>query len=137
MPNRSRGAHAPLDMSVIVNRAEPEPGPGPETAVPKRKRAPARTDAERQADAERKLAVAPMPAAQKKEDAFPHRVTLPLTVDQWNALKQARNEDEIEHSYRVRAAVMLWMEDEKLRARIDKLAKANSDRDRRIRGQRR
>ena len=136
MPNtRTRAAHAPLDMSAIVNRAEPEPEPEP--AAPKRKRAPARTAAERQADAERKLAAAPMPAEQKKEDAFPHRVTLPLTVDQWQALKQARIEDEIEHSYRVRAAVMLWMEDERLRARIDKLAKQNSDRDKRIRGQRR
>jgi hypothetical protein len=114
-------------MSAIVNRAEPEPEP----EAPKRKRAPRRTAAERQ------LAAAPMPVRQASEAAFPHRVTLPLTEDQWQALKAARNADDIEHSYRVRAAVMLWMEDDRLRARIDKLAKANSDRDKRIRGQRR
>lgn len=126
MPNRSRSAHAPLDMSAIVNRAEPEPEP----EAPKRKR-PARQPAER------KLAAAPMPTQQTGEPMFPHRVTLPLTEDQWQALKKARNEDDIEHSYRVRAAVMLWMEDDRLRARIDKLAKQHSDRDKRIRGQRR
>ena len=135
MPNRGRGAHAPLDISAIVNRAEPEPTAKAPAA--KRQRAARTPTAERTPTAGRKLSAAPMPAQQASEAAFPHRVTLPLTADQWQALKQARNEDDIEHSYRVRAAVMLWMEDDRLRARIDKLAKQNSDRDKRIRGQRR
>lgn len=126
MPSRKSSPRAPLSLDAIVNRAAPEPEPSAD--APKQ---PARQRAART-----QLAAAPMAGEGKRDPLFPHRVTLPLTKDQWQALKQARNDDEIEHSYRVRAAVMLWMQDERLRARIDKLAAQESRRDKERRGYR-
>ena len=126
-----RGQAAAAQMKAMLavvkpaEQAEAEPAPGPAARPSRAKRTAAKSHA-----------APPMAADQGKPAMFPHRVTLPLTRDQWLALKQARNDDEIEHSYRVRAAVVLWMQDERLRARIDKLAAQESQRDKQRRGYR-
>jgi hypothetical protein len=60
---------------------------------------------------------------------------IPLTTDaaMKRALEQARVEDGVTATYRVRAMIELWQEDERIRARVDRKARANRDRDRRLR----
>lgn len=54
------------------------------------------------------------------------RVAVPMPKDMRDALALARVDDDIEATVRIRAMVELWMHDERLRARVDKLAKTRS-----------
>jgi hypothetical protein len=65
-----------------------------------------------------------MPAEQGRPRAFySARISHTTTPDQKRALDLARVEDGIEATARLRAMTQLWMEDERLRARVDKLAR--------------
>ena len=77
-----------------------------------------------QSPAQRPPAPEPMPAEQTRPAAYSARIHLTTTREQTRALAQARVDDGIEVTARVRAMIALWMEDERLRRRIDKLAKS-------------
>lgn len=70
----------------------------------------------------------PMPAEQEapKETEW---VRIPLNVDEEmrRALEQARLDDRIETTVRIRAMIQLWQEDERHRARVDKRARMLRD----------
>lgn len=72
---------------------------------------------------EGRKAPAPMPAATPAGPNYPKRMTLPLTVEDHRALRVAHLDDGVEATARLRAMLALWQQDERLRARIDKLAK--------------
>lgn len=115
-------------MLKMVSTPEPAPEPKARAKRPARERAvPARG---------RAVSAAPMAAEQPKPQRYPNRFSLPLTDEQHKALIMARAEDGIEGSYRVRAALSLWLEDDRLRKRIDKLAREESQRDKLTRGYR-
>lgn len=72
-------------------------------------------------------APAPMPATVAASGpAYPKRMTLPLTVEDHRALRVAHLDDGVEATARLRAMLALWQQDERLRARIDKLARQMS-----------
>ena len=71
----------------------------------------------------------PMPAEQQTHRAKEHRakewpIRIPLNVDDGmrRALEQARVDDRIETTARIRAMIQLWQEDETFRARVNELA---------------
>ncbi|HET6751582.1 MAG TPA: hypothetical protein VFL71_20240 [Actinomycetes bacterium] len=66
----------------------------------------------------------PMPAEQSRPAAYSARLHLTTTREQARALAQARVDDGIEVTARVRAMIALWQQDERLRRRIDKLARS-------------
>jgi hypothetical protein len=66
----------------------------------------------------------PMPAEQGRPAAYSSRLHITVTPEQARALAQARVDDGIEVTARLRAMVALWQEDERLRKRIDKLARS-------------
>lgn len=65
----------------------------------------------------------PMPAEQGRPAAYSSRLHITVTPEQARALAQARVDDGIEVTARLRAMVALWQEDERLRKRIDRVAK--------------
>jgi hypothetical protein len=128
MPSKQQTAREAA-MAAMAAMVKPAAAPEPEAPAPKR---PAR-----QRPARAQLTAAPMPAEQSKPPLFEKRFTLPLTPEQWGALTDARRADGVEGTWRIRAMIALWQEDPKIRARVDKLAKAEADRDKRARGYRR
>jgi hypothetical protein len=64
-----------------------------------------------------------MPAEQPKPAGWDARISLTASTDMKRALDQARVNDGIEATARIRAMITLWQEDAKLRTRIDKLAR--------------
>jgi hypothetical protein len=66
----------------------------------------------------------PMPAEQTRSAAYSSRLHITVTPGQAHALAQARVDDGIEVTARLRAMIALWEEDERLRRRIDKLARS-------------
>jgi hypothetical protein len=92
--------------------------------------APATEPAEQAPSRERKQApprdrvAAPMPAETQKTGIYSKRIPLMTTPDMHRALVQARTDDGIEATARIRAMITLWQNDERLRARVDKLAKS-------------
>lgn len=87
--------------------------------------APARTagKAAGKTTGEGRKAPAPMPATVPSGPTYPKRMTLPLTVEDHRALRVAHLDDGVEATARLRAMLALWQQDERLRARIDKLAR--------------
>jgi len=77
-----------------------------------------------------------MPAETPRPDRYPHRLTLTVSTEQKQALAMARATDGVDSTSRLRALLQLWLDDERLRARADKLALADSQRDRQARGRR-
>jgi len=61
--------------------------------------------------------------------AWDARMSLTLSKEMKRALDVARVDDGVEGTVRIRAMITLWQEDERLRRRIDKLAKTLRDRD--------
>jgi hypothetical protein len=51
------------------------------------------------------------------------RITLPLWQTLWRALQLARVDDGIDTTIRIRSMIELWVHDDRIRARVDKLAK--------------
>jgi hypothetical protein len=65
-----------------------------------------------------------MPAEQARPAAlYSARISHTTTPEQKRALDMARVDDGIEATARLRAMTQLWIEDERLRARVDKLAR--------------
>ena len=65
-----------------------------------------------------------MPAEQARPRAFySARISHTTTPEQKRALDLARVEDGIEATARLRAMTQLWIEDERVRTRVDKLAR--------------
>jgi hypothetical protein len=60
------------------------------------------------------------PAQQDKEPMFDARLNLPLTDEMMRALKQARLDDGLEATARIRAMITIWQEDERFRNRVNK-----------------
>jgi hypothetical protein len=54
---------------------------------------------------------------------YPARLPLMTSTDQKRALELARVEDGITATARVRAMITLWQEDDRIRRRVDRLAK--------------
>ncbi|MFJ3481654.1 hypothetical protein [Streptomyces microflavus] len=69
-------------------------------------------------------APATMPAEQDAPRAlYSARITFTTTEQQRRALEEAKVEDRIDKTARLRAMVALWEQDERLRKRVDKLAR--------------
>jgi hypothetical protein len=68
------------------------------------------------------LADAPAPAAEKKGPRFKVRIPLNADPEMRRALEEARLEDRIDTTTRIRAMIKLWQEDDRLRARVNKRA---------------
>jgi hypothetical protein len=89
--------------------------------------APRTPRAARPARAPRAAASAPAPAAmaptQARPPAWDARLSLTLSLDMKRALALAKVDDGIEDTARIRAMITLWQDDERLRHRIDRLAK--------------
>jgi hypothetical protein len=64
-----------------------------------------------------------MPAEQHRPATWDARVNLTLSRDMKRALDMARIDDGLEATARIRAMITLWQEDERHRARVDKLAR--------------
>jgi hypothetical protein len=68
-------------------------------------------------------AAGPMPAAQRAPKRWPVRIPLNTDEEMRRALEEARLEDRIDTTARIRAMIQLWQEDDRLRARVNKRAK--------------
>ena len=66
----------------------------------------------------------PMPAEQAGAKRWNARANLTLTSEQKQALDMARAMDGIPDTARLRAMISLWPNDERIRARVDKLARS-------------
>ena len=69
-------------------------------------------------------AAGPMPAEQATAKRWDARASLTLTAEMKRALDMARAIDGIPDTARIRAMISLWQDDERLRARVNKLAKS-------------
>jgi hypothetical protein len=89
--------------------------------------APRAPRAARPARAPRAAASAPappvMPPTQARPPAWDARLSLTLSQEMKRALALAKVDDGIEDTARIRAMITLWQDDERLRHRVDKLAK--------------
>lgn len=66
---------------------------------------------------------AAMPPEQPKTVTYSERINLTTTPEQNRALNLARVDDGIDKTARLRAMIALWQQDERIRRRIDKLAR--------------
>lgn len=64
------------------------------------------------------------PGGQPKGRRWAARASLTLTAEQKQALDIARALDGIPDTARIRAMISLWQDDERIRARVDKLARS-------------
>jgi hypothetical protein len=64
-----------------------------------------------------------MPAEQRKPPTWDARISLTTSKEMKRAFDQARIEDGIEATARIRALMQLWIDDPRLRARANKLAR--------------
>jgi hypothetical protein len=108
-PRRASRAKAPTDPAATTARAPRET---------------ARTTAPRTTTRRTAAPVAAMPAETEGRSKYPVRVPLQTSPEQKRALEQARVDDGIQATARLRAMVALWMEDPRIRARVDKLARS-------------
>jgi hypothetical protein len=69
-------------------------------------------------------AAPPIPQDQPRAKEWPVRIPLNVDDDMRRALDQARTDDRIETTARIRAMIHLWREDEQFRARVNELAPA-------------
>lgn len=65
-----------------------------------------------------------MPAEQPTPVFYSSRINLTVTPDMLRTLRLAKVDDGIDATARIRAMIQLWEDDEKLRRRIDKLARS-------------
>jgi hypothetical protein len=63
-----------------------------------------------------------MPAETDGRAKYPVRVPMQTNAEQKRALEQARVDDGIQATARLRAMVALWMTDDRIKAKVDKLA---------------
>jgi hypothetical protein len=63
-----------------------------------------------------------VPADQPRVKEWPVRIPLNVDDEMRRALEQARVDDRIETTARIRAMIHLWREDQAFRARVNKLA---------------
>jgi glucose/arabinose dehydrogenase len=96
------------------------PDAGAEEAAPAA-RAPRQPRARKEPPAAKSAAA--MPAEQAKPPVWDARISLTLSREMKRALDLARAEDGLELTARIRAMITLWQDDDRLRARVDKLAK--------------
>jgi len=97
--------------------------------APSRISAPGRTPAKRQrrtpAKPDTRISAAPA-EAERKDVAYPERLSITTTAAQIKALRMARAADGIQATARLRALIAAWMDDSpegrKLRERIDRAA---------------
>lgn len=89
-------------------------------AAPAPREEPARKAPERKAPARKPAA---MPPEQPRAVTYSERINLTTTPEQNRALNLARVEDGIDKTARLRAMIALWQQDERIRKRIDKLAR--------------
>ena len=73
---------------------------------------------------------APAPEPAKPAAAYSQRINLTVTPEQNRALGQAALDDGVDKTYRLRAMISLWQEDERLRKRVDKRAQQDQSRGR-------
>lgn len=64
----------------------------------------------------------PMPADRPRAKEWPVRIPLNVDDEMRRALEQARVDDRIETTARIRAMIHLWQEDDQFRARVNELA---------------
>ncbi|MEV5880713.1 hypothetical protein AB0L75_42385 [Streptomyces sp. NPDC052101] len=112
-------------------------GAGKKTAPPTKKaaakKAPAKTAKKTAAPAKKTAAkkapaAAAAPVAMPAEQEAPRslysaRITFTTTPEQRRALELAKVDDGIDKTARIRAMVALWEQDDRLRRRVDKLAR--------------
>lgn len=55
-------------------------------------------------------------------DAYPKRLSMTLTPDQMSRLKQARVNDDVQSTYRIRAMIDLYFGNPEFRMRVDTIA---------------
>lgn len=106
-------AAAIAEQMAGLAKAAPAPEPAKARTTTRERKRPARG----------RPAAAPMPAEAPRPARYDKRVPLMTTQEQHRALVLARAEDGIEATARLRALIQLWMEDDRLRARADKLAR--------------
>jgi hypothetical protein len=112
---RTRAADLGSRIAALHPEGTAEEAPAPKARAPRAPRA---------ARAARMPAAAPaMPAAQKTPERWPERISLKTDTDMKRALEQARLDDRIEVTARIRAMIQLWQEDDRLRARVDRRAR--------------
>jgi hypothetical protein len=100
------------------------PDTGPEEAATPAARAPRQPRARKTAASARPARpAAAMPAEQARPPVWDARISLTLSKEMKRDLDVARAEDGLELTARIRAMITLWQEDERLRARVDKLAR--------------
>jgi hypothetical protein len=63
-------------------------------------------------------------ADEPKAEKWPARISMTASRDMKRQLEQARLDDGIEVTARLRAMITLWLDDPQLRARVDELARA-------------
>jgi hypothetical protein len=68
-------------------------------------------------------AAPPMAAEQSRPKDWPVRIPLNVDEEMRRALEEARLDDRIETTARIRAMIQLWQEDDRLRARVNKRAR--------------
>lgn len=68
-------------------------------------------------------AVAKLPADQPKAEKWPARISMTASREMKRDLEQARLDDGIEVTARLRAMITLWQSDPQLRARVDELSR--------------
>jgi|SRR5579875_1174083 len=122
---------APVKTARRARQAPAQPKTAPRGRSAKASSAPAASAPRERATSRRtatqaptRARVAPMPAETdgKAKATYPVRVPMQTNADQKRALEQARVDDGIQATARLRAMVALWMTDDRVRARVDKLA---------------
>lgn len=68
------------------------------------------------------VSAAPMPADRPRAKEWPVRIPLNVDDEMRRALEQARVDDRIETTARIRAMIHLWQEDQAFRDRVNELA---------------
>jgi hypothetical protein len=117
----TRDAQAGLTNAfAALAQTPPAAAPASPARAPRRPRAP-RTAVSSAPPASPPPAA--MPATQTRPPTWDARLSLTLSQEMKRALDLAKVEDGIEGTARIRAMITLWQDDERLRHRIDRLAK--------------
>lgn len=125
MAARKRGT---VDLSAAIgdeaaehqDQAGTAAAPVAEAARPARPARPAPSAAPEKPEAP---AAAVASAAVQHETKWDARLSLTLSKEMKRALDLARADDGLEGTARIRAMIQLWQDDERLRRRVDRLAK--------------
>lgn len=121
MPDSTRKRSSPAEVAARMTAL----GAKTDTAPPMSEETPPVTTTEDTAPVSSRAPARsrrPMPVEQAKPATYSQRINLTVTPDQNRALGQAGLDDGIDKTFRIRAMIALWQEDERLRKRIDKRA---------------